>query len=404
MAGADAARTSLDTRAVAGDAADRPYVTSMLRRLGYTDAQIADYLAGKPLSRGGPAAPPHATRATEAADRRAARDIEVEYTGPGLREYRLVRPKNLEFGQIQGETLEFTEAPSAVEESYVYQETPAWNDGAPSQAPFEGWEQDGWRLYRKADATGEDPLAEHAFARYDSPAPEGMVPAGVPDGHEVVFDPATGEPSLQALAPAGFPGWEQDGWRLYKSTKSKNQDPLKTHRFARSEDKAPRNHAPAPVPDGHEVVWDEEGKPALQAIAPLEESWAEAPAAPAEGFEQDGWQLYSKDEGEGQEAQRIFFFSREAPDEAVPAEVPEGYEVAVNPETGRPFLRRQETEPDASPIESANPTVDSAVAGRKRVRIVRVRAADRDAAQRKMEREGRHVLATMPIDIEKKVS
>jgi hypothetical protein len=194
--------------------------------------------------------------------------------------------------------------------------------------------------------------------------------------------------------PAPFPGWEENGWRLYRSdAATAEDDPVATHQFARADQPAPEGHAPAHLPEGHDVAWSEAGEPSLVKAA--------EPAEPA--FKEEGWNLYSKDEGEGDNAQRIFFFSRESPEDAVPAEVPEGYEVAVNPETGRPFLRRiQDADPDA-PIESAHPAVDPAVAGRKRVRIVRVRAADRDAAQRKLEGEGRHVLATMPIDIEKRV-
>ncbi|MEK6986132.1 MAG: hypothetical protein AABX89_07105 [Candidatus Thermoplasmatota archaeon] len=461
MAGADAARTSLDTRAVAGEPRDRPYVASMLRRLGYTESQIADYLAGRPLDRAegvrAPAPTPRPTAGTAARDQAAPRDIEVEYTGPGLRNYRFVTPIGLEFSAVQQPEVEFQTAP----EGFVFQEdaTP-WTDPAaeaPPEAPFDGWEGDGWRLYRHVDATGEDPIAEHGFAQVGEPVREDMVPAHVPEGYEVVSDEQGGEPHLAAIKQP-FTGWEQDGWRLYRNRNAKGKDPIAEHGFAVVGAPVRDDMEPAQVPEGHQVVWNEAGEPAL-AATPFpgweQDGWrlfrkttptgddavknhtfsskkgtpegtepayvpegyevlwdkrgrprlAKLQPAPPPGFETDEWKLYSTDEGEGEEAQRIFFFSKEQPDDAVPAVVPEGYEVATNPETGRPFLRRIDEDVDSSPIEPASDSSDpGAVAGRKRVRIVRVRAASREAAQRKMENEGRTVLATMPIDIEKKVN
>ncbi len=389
--GAEAARTGLDKRAVVAEA-DRPYVASMLRRLGYSEAQVADYLAGRTNA---PSGRPHCRTAD---DSRTGRDIEVEYTGPGLRPYRLVIPRDLEFAAQHD--LEFTEVPPASDT--------AWQ---PADA-FLGWEQDGWRLYRSNEPTG-DAVADHRFARSDEAAPEAASAAYVPDGYQVEWN-EKGEPILAPLAtmsevptdpraPAepAFEGWEENGWRLYRAAKPK-KDVVASHRFARSEEKPPRKHVPAQVPDGYRVSWDEAGTPRLESMT---QAWSEVPApGSGAGFEQGDWRLYSKDEGDGEAAQRIFFFSREKPDQAVPAEVPEGYEVATNPETGRPFLRKVQDDEPVQSIDSAYPGLDSTTPMRKRVRIVRVRATDREAAQRKMEREGRTVLATMPIDIEKKVT
>src|SRR5207253_3028601 len=68
------------------------------------------------------------------------------------------------------------------------------------------------------------------------------------------------------------------------------------------------------------VVGGGESEPAFQEA---EQPWSEAPP----GFQQDGWRLFSKDEGEGRDAHRIFFFSKESPGDASAAEVPDGYEV-----------------------------------------------------------------------------
>ncbi|MCA1810628.1 MAG: hypothetical protein LC623_01290 [Halobacteriales archaeon] len=324
--GTDAVRRSLDAHAVDPESEDRPYLVSMLRRLGYTDAQIQDYLAGR-QDPGAPAAAPagqsvassppsevssaplerHAEPepAHTEPDHGEERDVEVEYTGPGLQDYRIVDPVDF-FGDQN--LVEFEPAPAQ-----------------------ESWET----------ATGEElgsdgqPLAEFTPAAEAEPAWED-VPAEAT--WETPADPAT-----LAEAPSQEPAWEESA---------------------------------APAETGMQVI------------------------------QYGDYTLYQKEEVRDGHAARVYAFSKTPPGEGYEAatEVPEGYQVAENPETGRPFLRRTGEE-DWGLAEAAGILPGGSEAGdgsgRRRVRLKRVRAANREEAMRLVEREGGTPLASVPIDIEK---
>ncbi|HUR63424.1 MAG TPA: hypothetical protein VM241_02975 [Candidatus Thermoplasmatota archaeon] len=334
--GTDALRRSLDRREVAAESEDRPYLVSMLRRLGYTDAQIQDYLAGR-AEPGAPALPPLAAPAAESeADVEAAappapaghaktepdhgeeRDVEVEYTGPGLQDYRLVDP--VDFFGDDSALVEFQAEEAAPSEE-------AWDDGSETYKPGEGEE------------LGSDgqPLAE--------------------------FEPA---------APAPEPSWEPE-----------------------------TVPAEAPVDDAAEQA-------ELAEIARRQGlTWEDAQAQPQDqAIHYGDYTLYQKDDLRDGQPARVFAFSKTPPGEGYEAAtaLPDGYHVAENPETGRPFLRRTGEE-DWGLAESAGTGATGPQGGgdpsRRRVRLKRVRAANREEAMRQVEREGGSPLASVPIDIEK---
>lgn len=344
--GTDAVRRSLDSRQVDAESEDRPYLVSMLRRLGYTDAQIQDYLAGRAEPGVSSAAPPAAVPAPPTPAPRAAqpsraepspgepRDVEVEYTGPGLQDYRLVDPVEF-FGEPartdDGDLVEFQagEAASAAED--------AWAEVAPDAAADVG--SDGQPLVEFASTPAAEP--EAAWIPEPEPAPE----------------PAPDE--VEAPAP-DLAAWEA----------------------------VPEEPAAAPEP---------------------EEPVPEAPAPPEmQVIEYGDYTLYHKDDVQDGQPARVYAFSKSAPGEGYePADaVPDGYEVAENPETGRPFLRRLGEE-DWGVAEAAPTTPGPAGAAgeptRRRVRLKRVRAANREEAMRLVEREGGNPLASVPIDIEKRL-
>ncbi|MEA3203470.1 MAG: hypothetical protein QOI63_1145 [Thermoplasmata archaeon] len=310
--GTDAVRRSLDHREVDAESEDRPYLVAMLRRLGYTDGQIQDYLAGR-AEPGLPAAQQEgevqAAPAAEHAhlahaspehahtepDHGEQRDVEVEYTGPGLQDYRLVDP--VDFFADDGNLVEF-QADEGV----------AWED---------------------ADA-----------------------------GHETYTQGELGS----------------DGQPLAEFTSPTDSEP----------------------------AWEEPAAaPALEAAEP---AW-EAPAQD-QAITYGDYTLYQKDDVRDGQPARVYAFSKTPPGEGYEAskELPEGYQIAENPETGRPFLRRVGEE-DWGLAEAGGGSAAGGPQGgdptRRRVRLKRVRAANREEAMRVVEREGGNPLASVPIDIEK---
>ncbi|HUR60835.1 MAG TPA: hypothetical protein VM286_00530 [Candidatus Thermoplasmatota archaeon] len=312
--GADALRRSLDSQAVDAESEDRPYLVSLLQRLGYTDAQIEDYLAGRADPGAAPTrapagAKPKAVRSSKAhartePDHGEVRDVEVEYTGPGLQDYRLVDPVDF-FGDDSG-LLEFQPA------------------GAGDAAP------EGELAWAEGDASGQEGLGETAAQ-----------------------DGETG-PQLNA--------WEDAG----------------------------------DASEGGSAVDDGSSRQGL--------AWDETQAQDADQTIHYGdYTLYQKDDLRDGQTARVFAFSKTPPGEGYEAAtaLPEGYEIAENPDTGRPFLRRIGEEDwglaggnAAGPEGAGDPT-------RRRVRLKRVRAANREEAMRLIEREGGNPLASVPIDIEK---
>jgi hypothetical protein len=382
---ADPVRRTLDTHSVASDAAsERPYLESMLRRLGYSESEIQAYITGRePMPQGLPQ--------TEA----EAREVEIEYTGPGIREFKLVvgvdESELPVTGGMEAGTEVFAAGPSmeevdALVASGEFGDFDDWGDtgkpqgeGAAAASDFEG---DGEGEAAEGEGLQEGGAAEGAGAPAEAAASvptefalgEGMVEFKETPLNEAVVEPVDAAQEADAL--------KAEGWEVAD---------LETGRFEEEQE------------GGAGMDADDLGGAPGEGFQ--EHSW-EAPAG--DGFEHNGWHLYSRDELRGDQPQRIYFFSRDPPDGGEPAEVPDGYEVAENPETGRPFLRRAQGGegdlPGPVDIDSVAPGADPAGAGappRKRVRIQRVRAASREEAAKKMEAEGRSVLGSMPIDIEK---
>jgi hypothetical protein len=369
----DPLRRTLDTLHLDPNAAaERPYLESMLRRLGYSEAEIQAYLAG----RAAPTAP-----ATQTAPESGDRDIEVEYTGAGLKEFKLaIGVDESELPAISAEeagTEVFEAGPSMEEVDRLVAEG-GLND-------FDDW--GGQAVPGGAASEAEDLAETPAEAPAEGEAPAIEAEKGSAAGSEIKLPEKVGEtgPDFQQ----GEPLVEFKPTPLNEPTSVKVADP--------------REQAEALKAEGWEVADQETGE---FEVATWEEEPAapEPQAAPGEPFRHHDWTLYSRDELRGDQPQRIYFFSKGAPDGAEPAGLPEGYEVAENPDTGRPFLRRVQEGAGFSPaIDAAHPSAEPGQAPKKRVRIMRVRAATREEAIAKLQAEGRNVIASMPIDIEKRV-
>ena len=305
---ADSLRRTLDTlHADGGTSAEDADLRSVVQRLGGPRS------GG---SRGGPA---------HGASHAGQRHVELEYTGPGLREYipvfaddTLAPPKAeiepiMDF-EAEPEPLEFRDETLSSEPEPIIEEEPL----------------------EFADETIEpepEPEADLAFETVEpEPEPE----------PELVFEP------IQEQAPEPEPEPEPDpldeGWKDVSDQEYKRE--LEGHRIG---------------------PWTLHIKKAHDAQRPGRK---EKPLGDDELVEKP-----------------VYFFSKgkRRPVGARPAPLPAGYESALDAESGLPYLRRIGSQP----------------ARRKRVRIVRVRGANRDEATRKVVRAGpsRRVVATMPIDI-----
>ena len=320
--GTDAVRHSLDSHAVDAESEDRPYLISMLQRLGYTDAQIQDYLAGREM----PAQPTaHATNHAPSAkaakpthartepDHGEQRDVEVEYTGPGLQDYRIVDPVDF-FGDQN--LVEFEQAPAAGEWEDTGSETATLGEGTDGQS-----------------------------------------------GELNEFQPATEEDIARAAS---------EGWNEADAADADAKEQAELAEIARRQG----------------LAWDD----------------TQAQAAD-QTIHYGDYTLYQKDDLRDGQPARVFAFSRQPPGEGYePAtQLPEGYQVAENPETGRPFLRRIGDEGQSGDVLQGTAGPDSGDPNRRRVRLKRVRAANREEAMRLVEREGGSPLASVPIDIEKRL-
>ena len=382
--GSDPLRRTLDTLHLDPNAAaDRPYLESMLRRLGYTEAEIQAYLGS------GGKTPMPAPAATVAPDDGTERKIEVEYTGPGLKEFKLV----VGVDQSEMPAIEAVEAGTEVFEAGPSMEEVDRLVAEGGLDDFDDWGD----TTPKEDAVGElgETPAEGAAAEGEKPegeAPDIKVEKGSEAGSEIPLPEKVGDrgPDFQA------------GENLVEFKAVEVNEP------ASMVVPDPKAEAEALKAEGWEIAGEGgefevatwEFEPPVPASAP------EAPAAPEEDtepFHYKDWALYSRDELRGDQTQRIYFFSKGAPDGSEPAAMPSGYEVAENPDTGRPFLRRAPEPAPSGPIDSAHPSADPGAAPKKRVRILRVRAGSREEAIAKLQAEGRNGIASMPIDIEKRL-
>jgi hypothetical protein len=368
----DPLRRTLDTLHLDPNAAaDRPYLESMLRRLGYSEAEIQAYLG----TRGAPAAEPASSTADDLGEER---QIEVEYTGAGLKEYKLVMGVDeSELPVIAAEeagTEVFEAGPSMEEVDRLVAEG-GFGD-------FDDWGGDAVEggAVSEAEETPSEESAEGVPENTGEAPPEEAPEIKVEKGGtgEIALPEKVGELSEDFQVGEGMVEFQPVEF---------NEPESVTVPDAAEE-------AEALKAEGWEVADPESGE--------FEVATWEVEETPEGPYQYKDWTLYSRDELRGDQPQRIYFFSKGQPEGSAPAALPEGYEVAENPDTGRPFLRRAQEGAEWAPAIDSAGSSEPGAAPKKRVRILRVRAATREEAIAKMQAEGRNVIASMPIDIEKR--
>lgn len=384
----DPLRSTLDSLHLSPEAkADRPYLESMLRRLGYSQAEIEAYFQSNP-------APSPAGAPADPDDRL----IEIEYTGPGLRDFAFVEPvdaSELQTGLGAGLTAgeEVISAGPSMDDVDALMEQQGLGDFGD-----EGFQQQAQDdvVFAKGPGEEEDaPAGEggEGEGAESGPAGEGAEPAAGAEEAKAKEDEFTlgegmvefQEMELQEAVTAPIPDPSTEGWQEVAT-------PQPGDAAAATEPAWQGEMLPeaAPIPD-------------VEAIRDEPEEWEVVAEPPApSGFQYNDWTLYSKEQdGPDGSAQRIYFFSKGEPTDADPAEMPPGYEVAENPRTGLPYLRRiGEEETDPGDIRQVGN--DPQRGKKKRVRVKRVRAASKEEAERKVSEAGGNPLTTMPIDIEER--
>ncbi len=394
MAPADPLRNTLDHLALDPKAQDdRKYLVSMLRRLGYSDAEIKVALG-------------------EMQDR--SRVIEIEYRkGPsaGAGAFSVVEePEDI---------VEFTLRADPVPAFEEPEEEPVGFSVAGGFEPAPVAEEDVWSY----DAQEVDPEPFEAFDSAMDPAvAHGWVPLDGDsslhpvdvDNPWIAEDAGWAAPASQA---ADFSGaeWVDDedseegpvefGERPLEEAAAWPTEPeAATWEDSETED-WPTEEAPAWDAAEPEAWADSEEAPAWDAAEP--EAWADGEEAPAwdgqaaeyqvteapggawvpeqgDGAEQDwapaadeiagaegpvddtasfmhgDFRLYTRmvELSTGRQ-QRIYFFSKSEPRSGAPCELPAGYVVEENAQTGLPFLRRDPNAADAPAASPAEPSNDA---------------------------------------------
>lgn len=422
----DSLRSTLDSLRLSADAkADRPYLVSMLRRLGYSEADIAAYF-------GSQQAP--TPRLAEDTDERL---IEIEYTGPGLRDFSFVEPVDASELETSGLGAGLTAGDEVIAGGPSMEEVDRMmEEQGLSDFGDTGFVQEAQEEVKMTEGIGleDSPAEEGAEGEGGTPGEGGE--AGKDEG-EVAFseDPyKLGEGMVEFSAVELNPGISQ-----------KLPDPTQEGWEPVDPNAAPEPEQSSEAPGGWDVAegsaegegleeaqpWPEEGElePAPELpeqdggqgfgedafegqaeIAPLEgqgdddgAQWAAADEATPQGFQYKDWTLYSKEQlGPNGEPQRIYFFSRGEATDAEASQLPPGYEVSENERTGLPYLRRigEDEWSDAGGIDTVGGDIQRGK--KKRVRVKRVRAASREEAEGKVSSEGGNPIATMPIDIEER--
>lgn len=434
----DPVRNTLDTLHVDPAAReDRPYLETMLRRLGYTEAEIRRALG---------VAEPDETKPQVLTD--DDRLIEIEYTGPGLRDFVLITPADeTEFAMDNNDPFGLGTGLEAGEEVL---------GGGPSMEEVDALvaaaSEDDWNDWGEAEGgpgkleaveetstdfggldEGEGPKLEGAednpFADLP-PGEEGTVPEGESPGEGLDFGEGGevefgSQEEVEFGAPEGEPGGDSEqvgeelafqvGHELVEFEELR-LNPAKLIERAETARRQLRKEAAARLVggsgrmDADESGLDDGSYDALDAdesddAQVYEVEFTEDPRAP---FQYEDWTLYTRDVelSEGH-TQKVYFFSKGEPKAGVPASMPDGYEVAVNERTALPYLRRVRGDEDEGVHPSELDQVGRADAdasstpGRRRVRMLRVSGRNREEAERKVAQGGhdRKVIRSMPIDI-----
>lgn len=454
----DALRSTLDQLALDPRAQeDRPYLITMLRRLGYSDVEIQAALG--PIEEPEPEAAPEPepvrqpARSDQGAVDTRPRVIEVEYTGPDFsEEFQRVGPdgRPIEGGSTQfsvGQGEDGEEIFEGEEGELGYEgegEDFGDFDMAAVDAVEDTWDDD-WgegefgSALEAREGEGPEDMSEDERRKLleelgldpddDSIADFGTRPktsynkpkrgsTRLMEFQE--FQPHEAEGRMAAedadeLPWAGSEAYEGDAAEFGGTDEGLPE-------FGGSGDDPPGPDATDVPAFEAEEAWEPEEaspwEPAAEDPGALwegeQEAWPESdedvPAAPEAAYTYRDYTLYTRDvELSTGRSQRIYFFAKNEPKNGEPSPLPEGYEVKENEQTGLPFLRRAAAEPvhDEPAWRPAEPVDDAATedappepAGKKRVRAVRVKARSREEAEEQMRQQGKDVRGSVPIEFD----
>ena len=428
----DSLRTTLDHLAIDPAArGDKPYLITMLRRLGYSEQEIQAYL-GEPQAA--------AVAVPEVLEESGERIIELEYTGPGLRDFQLVVPVDAAEFDVDdplGLGAGLTAGTEILEGDPDEEEMEAFLSGESA-----------------VDITSEftdDEIAE-AEADLDSGEVDVEMEAmddmgfGVDDGEPITMD-ADQLPNLSREAdgsaadlddenfdPEGHFANDDEGVSF-----ASNELQAESHPYTEGtilpdgtvEFHAESARRPSAIHSSGEFV--DFGAPAVARTEAPIDSFAEAAAwddtwpegdddGDSDAFWHGDWLLHSREQQrEDGSWHRVYFFAKGESPNGTPSALPDGYEVAVNPANQLPYLREasghddddDDGEPQWGDDDRAGDDDGDAQWGddapenaplaaptpRKRVRIQRVSGDSQEAAEASIRSAGRKVLGSMPVDI-----
>jgi len=408
----DALRSTLDQLALDPRAQeDRPYLTSMLRRLGYSDVEIQAALGPEPAPEPMPEAPTRPPRPTPEAGPRV---IEVEYTGPEYSEEETFDAEGrrvhaaggfaiaegeedgeLSFGLAdeeegyEGEGENFGDFDISAVDNVEAAWDDDWGEGGDFGSALAKREAGGAAAMSEEERRklmeelGLDPDDADIVDFGDRPRNRYNKPKEV-TGKLIAFEEFHPHEAASEMQEAETVPWATDEEDVFGAGTEAEDAWSPSEDALTGDDVQPFGEGEAWEPA--EEAWPEDD--AYEDLAAYEEPGIEP-------FRYGDYTLYTRqvELSTGRE-QSIYFFAREPPRDGEPCGLPEGYEVKENDQTGLPYLRRIPDETDA-PAEDEEPEAD---APRKRVRAVRVRAASREEAEEMLRQQGKNVRGSVPID------
>jgi hypothetical protein len=386
----DSLRSTLDHLALDARAQeDKPYLVSMLRRLGYSDVEIRTALGSLPEEAPAPEPAP-APAPVRRVDSRP-RVVEVEYTGPDYsQEYQRVGPGGVPAPAAGGKTRFSLGGGEAATEGEVGE------DGemsfALAEETYEGSGEDfgdfDISAVDSAEGNWDDDWGEGGdFGSAIDKKAEGDTPGLTEAERKKILEDLGLDPEDESIVEFG-PRRRPD-YNLPAEAPSRLIEFSEFHPQL-----APSRLA---TPEDATAIESEEGWTPGDAGA-----WeGEAEEESTEPYMYKEYVLYKRDvELSTGKRQTIYFFAKNPPKNGDPCPLPKGYEVGENEKTGLPYLRRvYEDEPEETTWEE--PEAEPAPAPRKkRVRAVRVTAASAEEAQEMIRNQGKDVRGAMPIDYE----
>ncbi len=380
---------ALDTRA----SEDRRYLVSMLRRLGYSDAEIEAEM-GSPVSTGS-----------------EARVIEVEYEGPvaGTPRSAAGRETTFQVAQPGDDGLTFRlsgddgPAGAGIEEvhaadlSGVESDLGDWGDdfeqgerddftSVEGDAPDDfgpSSTEDGAFTFNDGEDEDEELVEFRAVERPDVAVAAGWHEAGDAEAAGWTED-TTPEWNPEATDDQAASAWdtaanatheETDAWNTPADDSAWDTAPAASEWDTAEETSAwteaetvEETAWPEAEPDANldeQAAWAETELPEATQASEEAEEWVDADApgttaptttepwpepeampepepAATEAYHHGDYALYTREvQLSTGRKQRIFFFAKNEPQSGDPCPLPDGYEVIENEKTGLPFLRRQ---------------------------------------------------------------